>query len=378
MSQGLAQEQNVDFHVGAGSPIVHIQSVRPTCKRILAAATTLVLGLLLAAFYRPAQQRLAAPTAAPVVVPRSAVEPEPTDATYPEGLDIDPFTIANFLRAHPNAKLGPLWRRLGIPKENPYYHYEACSYCEPNTFEFNLDNDSAMEIVLQIKEPFAEGVYYLIFKQARNGDTKLIGHVENWTKYASSDPIAFASNGHTWLILQGTAATGSGLGAWIDTVYEVSGARVKPMASYLARVSQAGNLGFPYKDFVATPVSAELEPGKFILTLSCKVEYSGRPLGELPLFTKQQKVVLVNLLKDRSYQVDEARSEMAAVEFESVCDYESRSEADFLRYNRYELFAIAREDDAEKKKWLREFLDTCPSYPVKRELLVALKLSSVH
>ena len=370
--QGLAQKPSVVIHVGAVSLLIHIHGVRPTLKRVLVALTTLVVGLLLGAFHRPAHQRLPE-LPAPAAVRISALELQPTEATYPAGLNTDPFTIANFLRSHPNAKLGPLWRRLGIPNDNRYYPDEACSYCEPNTFQYNLDNDSAPEVVLQIKEPFAEGVKYLIFKQARDSNPKLIGHVETWTKYASSDPVVFVSNGRTWLIIEGTAATGSGLGAWVDTVYEVSDHRVKPLASYLARVTQTGNLGFPSKEFVAFPVSAEMEPGKFVLTLAYKVEYSGRRLGELPLFTKQQTVVLVNFLKDRSYYVDEARSDVAAVEFESVYNYDSMNEADFLRYNRNELFAIANGTEAEKKSWLKEFLDTCPNYPVKRELLVGLK-----
>lgn len=371
VSQGLAPKRNVVNHVGAGSLLSHIPCVRPTLKRILVTLTTLVLGLLLGALHRPAVPG----SPALALAPNAVSETEPTDATYPEDLDIDPFTISAFLRGHPNAKLGPLWRRLGIPANTPYYSNDACSGCEPNTFQYNLDDDSAPEVVLQIKEPFAESVKYLIFKDTRRRNSKLIGHVEIWSKYTSSDPVAFASNGRTWLIIQGTAATGSGLAAWVNMIYDVSDGRVRPMASYFARVSEAGNLGFPYKDFIANPVSAEIEKGKFVLTLACKVEYSGRPFGELPLFTKQQKVVLVNSLKDQSYEIDEARSEVAPVEFESVYNYDSMTAADFLRYNRFELFAIARGPDDKKKQWLRDFLETCPSYPTKRELMVGLRSS---
>ena len=346
--------------------------MRPTCKRILVALTTLVVGLLLGAVHRPAQQTVSPP---PTPTATSPLEREATDATYPDGLNTDPFSIANFLRAHPNAKLGPLWRRLGIPKDDPYYSDDACSYCEPNTFEYNLDGDSVPEVVLQIKESFAESVKYLIFKQTRHDNADLIGHVEVWTKYDSSDPVLLASNGQTWLIIEGTAATGSGLGAWTDTVYDVSNGRVKPLATYLGRVRQTGHLGFPSMEFVAAPVSGEVKDGNFILTLSFTLQYSGRTLGDLPLFTKKQKVVLVNSLKSRSYRVDEARSEMSPVEFESIYNFDSLNEADFLRYNRFELFAIALGNDAEKKQWLREFLDTCPNYPVKRELMVGLSNS---
>ena len=359
-------------HIAAVSSLIHIHCVRPTCKRVLVALTTLVVGLLLGAVHRPAQRTLLAPPA-----PAASSPPErgATDATYPDDLHTDPFSIANFLRAHPNAKLGPLWRRLGIPKNNPYYSDDACSYCEPNTFECNLDGDSVPEVVLQIKEAFAESAKYLIFKQTRDGYADLIGHVETWSKYDSSDPVVLASNGQTWLIIEGTAATGSDLAAWLDTVYDVSNGRVKPVATYLSRVRQNGHLGFPSMEFAGSPVSGEVKDGNFILTLSYTLQYSGRTLGDLPLFTKKQKVVLVNSLKSRFYCVDGARSDMSTIEFESIYKPDSINEADFLRYNRFELFAIALGNDAEKKQWLREFLDTCPNYPVKRELMVGLSNS---
>jgi hypothetical protein len=371
--EGLAHKTNVVSHVGAVSSIVHIRCVRPTLKRILVAATTIVLGLLLAAVHRPARQQ-SPPPPAPAVASNATQAAEPTEATYSDGLPADPFSIASFLRAHPTAKLGALWRRLGIPSDNPYYSDDACSYCEPSTFTYDLDSDAPLEVVLEIREPVAESVKYLVFDDSINGGSKLIGHTELWTKYESSDPIVFASNGRNWLIVQGTAATGSGLGAWSDTIYEVWNGRLKPMATYLARVRQNGYFNFPTKEFVASPVAAEVKEGKFVLTLSYAVEYSGAgPSGELPLFTKQQQVLLVNSLKHQTYYVDEARSEIAPVEFESIYNYDTMKAIDFVSYNRFELWAIANGTDAEKKSWLKEFLETCPNYPIKRELLAILR-----
>ena len=59
-------------------------------------------------------------------------------------------------------------------------------------------------------------------------------------------------------------------------------------------------------------------------------------------------------------------------EFETIYNFDSMGEDDFLTFNRDELRAIAAGRDSEKKAWLKEFLDTCEDSPFKRELLRSL------
>ncbi|HEV2837374.1 MAG TPA: hypothetical protein VGW58_18785, partial [Pyrinomonadaceae bacterium] len=186
-------------------------------------------------------------------------------------------------------------------------------------------------------------------------------------------PVLLMSGGRSWLIVQSTAATGTGLGAWLDTVYQVSNGRVKPVATYLARVNQSGFYPLPSKVFVGSPVSCEIKDRQVILTVSYRVEYGDYSSDKVPLFTRQQTAVLRGSLKNGSAVLDVGTSEVAPGEFESIYNFDSMGPDQFVKYNYAELRAIANSDNAERKKWLKEFLATCRNTRMKRELSALLK-----
>lgn len=318
---------------------------------------TFVAGVLVGSVYRYVQQqRLVAqanqPAEVPVAVPQSSPA-APEAETYPDNLEIKPFDIEFFIDHHPNADLSRLWQRLGITTDgDPIAEFSfgnACGSCEANSFHFNLDDEFGGEVVLQIKQQLGESYRYLIFKYTDQGNSKLLGHVDVWAKYPPHDPVVFVSNGKAFLILQSTAGTGSGLGAWRDTVYEVSNRGVKQVGSYLGEVSQFGDLGFPTKLFDGSPVSCEIKNGRAILTVSFTVEYLA---DNLSLFTKRKTAVLVDS------EIDAAKSEITPHEYETIYNFDSMGPKEFLRYNRTELRAIASGNDFEKKRWWKEFLSS--------------------
>lgn len=350
--------------------------MRPTLLRIIAATVTLGVGVFVG-FLHVARTPSVLNTAVVHTAPPVAV-PEPRfieEDNYPETLGTRPFDIADFIRDHPSAKLARLWQRLGLTRDDSPADYslgDDCGHCETNIFEYNLDNDAAREVVLQIKEHFQQCYRYLIFKDSRDGDAKFLGHIDVWAKYPPADPVVLVSNGRPWLIVQSTAATGSGLGAWLDTVYEVSNGRVRPVVSYLAKVNQNGGGHLPGRTFVASPLSCEIKGGHAILALSYAVQYSSDLKGDLPLLAKQQKALLIGSVKNGSASIDAVRSEVTPGEFATIYNFDSMGEDDFLKYNHSELRAIALGKNSEKKKWLKEFLRACDNNPIKRELLALL------
>lgn len=376
---GLARKPNVVNHIAALTSPVDTPSVRPTVLRILVAIASLLAGVFIASVHRRAQQR-------PLIQPINAVAPSPSsepapevhvkEENYPEDLGTGPYDIARFIREHPSGKLENLWQRLGISGDDRSAEFQfryACSSCETNIFKYNLDNDAAREVVLQIKEDFGQSYRYLVFKYSEDGASRLLGHIDVSAKYPPADPVVLVSNGRAWLIVQGTAATGSGLGAWVDTVYDVSNGRVRPVAVYLAEVNQSGDLSFPSKRFVASPQSCEMKGGRAVLTLAYTVEYSAYLGRNIPLFTKRQRGVLIGSLKDGSTYLDPARSDVTTLEHESIYNFDSMSKQEFLKYNYSELRALAVGNNSEKKKWLLEFLNTCERQPLKRKLLALLR-----
>lgn len=345
--------------------------MRSTFLRVLVACAAFAVGVFIGSIYRYTQQPrcLAQPSStAEAPAPSQTPSIEQPIKTYPEDLGIGPFDIAFFIDDHPEADLARLWERLKITADDTYFSSSGvCGRCKASTFQYDLDNDSTDEVVVQIKSHFGEAYRYLVFE--RSQDPKLLGHIDVWAKYPPLDPFVLASNGQPWLVVQSTAGTGSGLGAWRDTVYHVSDRGVRPVASYLGRVNQNGEPTFPAKEFIGRPVSCEMKGGRVILTVAYTVEYSEFGADGTPLFTKRQKAVLVGSLANGASFLDAAQSEMSRDEFESIYNFDSMSAEEFLKFNRSELRTIAAGNNEKKKKWLNGFLTTCDDSLIKRELL---------
>ncbi len=359
-------------HIAAVLGSLNNAGVRSKLLRVTVACVAFVAGVSVGTVHRYLLRQRAAVAQAEVPAPSPTLTPvpEPTYHVYPETLGITPREIESFIDAHPNANLYRLWQRLGVTDDPeisvPINYSAACGGCEANIFEFNLDDDVDREVVLQIKQQFVQMYRYLIFNDSRDRNPRLLGTVNVWTKYRPSDPVVLVSNDRAWLILQSTGATGTGLGGWLDTVYEVSDRGVRRVGSYLGEVRQAGFAAFPAKGFIGRPVSCEVENGRAKLKVSYTVEYFGY---DTHLFTKQRTVVLGGSRRDGSSFVLAGESEIAPHEFETIYHFDSMLEDDFLTYNRDELRAIAAADDEEKKTWLKEFLETCPDGAIKRELV---------
>lgn len=331
-----------------------MRGVRSKLLRMTIACACFVAGVCAGAVHRYVQYRRFVPQASQtteVSVPLPRIPPphKDTDDAYPDDLGITPFDIVSFIDQHPRADLSRLWQRLGITRDgDPMADFSfgnACSACEARSFQYNLDDDAAGETVLQIKQQLGEMYRYLIFKPTGNRNWKFLGHVDVWAKYPPSDPVVLVSNGRAWLILQRTAATGSGLGAWLDTVYEVSDTGVRPVVSYLAHVNQAGEMGFPSKEFTGRPASCEIKNGRAIVKVLYTVEYFGE---NVRLFAKQKTAVLIGWGRDGS-SVVARESEITPHELETIYNIDSMGPEDFVNYNRSELRAIAAGNDSDKR-----------------------------
>jgi hypothetical protein len=355
--------------------LLDTRRMRSMLLRLTVAFVTFVAGMFVESIHRYVQQQALREPASTIEITAPSAKSHPessqTYPDYPEHLGIGPREIAFFIEQHPRANLYRLWQRLGLTDDDPIaqFSFPQSHVYKVNAFEYDLNDDAGREVVLQIKQPFAESYRYLVFKESFDDHTdrgwKFLGKIDVWAKYKPSDPVVLLSNGRAWLIVQSTGATGSGLGAWVDEVYEVSNRGVRRVASYIGRVSQAGYFRFPSKVFSGRPLSCEIKNGWAILNVSYTVEYT----EDVPLFTKRKTAVLVASLRDGSSFIDTARSEISPHELETIYNFDSMGTEDFLRYNRAELRAIATGSDAKKKKWLKEFLDTWKKSPIKDELL---------
>lgn len=342
------------------------------------ACATLMTGVMVDSIHqhlkekRPqADTREVGPSETPNPLPQCEPAP-PDEAAYPDSLEITPSQIEFFINEHPNADLTRLWERLNIRDDDePITSVSnVCAGCKAQSFYYNLDRRPDEEAVLLIRSLGWQTDRYLIFKPTSYKNAKFLGHIDACAKYLPKHPLVLVSNGQAWLIVQSTAATGSGLAAWMDTIYQVSDRGVKRVMSYLSEVRQSGYEDRPAKIFVGRAVSCETNGGRAIVNVSYSVEYS-RDLGteSVDFFDKQQNAVFEGLLRDGYGSFNRARSTMTRHENETIYNFDSMTDDNFLNYNRPELRAIAVGNDAKKKEWLREFLATCGNSRIKKELL---------
>ena len=354
--------------------------MRRTLVRVAIGIGTLVVGVTLGSIkqhFFHKQSGAVLSTVAPVNVPTPTTQPDATiEESYPEDSRLNPFEIAQFVNDHPRVNLNRLWERLRIKDDEttPAPFRSECYGCEAHCFSYNLDGDPGLEIVLQIKQ--IESYRYLVFDYPAFPESKLLGQVDVWAKYTPSDPFVFLDQGRSWLVLQSTGATGSGLGAWVDTIYQVSERGVRPVASYLGSVSQFGYDGFPSKVFVGVPISCKVKNQHAIVRVAYSVEYAAHTphrSDPLSLFTTQKTAVLISSLRSGETFLNAKLSDISQHEWETIYNFDSMGEDDFLRYNQPELRALAVGKDSRKKQWLKEFLDTCSNGPIKRELITLLR-----
>ena len=300
------------------------------------------------------------------------------DENFPENKSLSPYEIEYFIGQHAQANLTRLFERLnvrgngGYPIESSFYW--QCGNCKAESFSYNLDDDAHGEVVLRIADGMAESYRYLIFKDRAYNDTPLLGHIDAWGKYRPSTHVVLLSGGKAWLVVETQAANGSGLSAYVHTIYQVSPRGVKPAVSYFSEINQSGFSRFPSKRIVAQPVSCEVKGGRLKAMVSYTVEYSLHTGNhETTLFTKHQTAVLTGADGGGPTRLDTSLSNITKHEFETVFNFDSMGDKEFLNYNSSELHAIAVGRDATKKEWLKGYLDTCEDGSIKRELLSLLR-----
>jgi hypothetical protein len=297
-----------------------LRFVQSTFTRIIVAVATLIAGVFIGSLHRRAQQPPSTRTNSPVITAESQAITSPAGEAYPEDLRLAPREIFYFLQQHPKANVQRLWQRLGLTSESSgRFDSDNTCDCDVNLFEYNLDDDAKSEKVLQIKR-LAETYRYLIFKGSEI-QPKFLGHIDVYAKYTPSDPVVLLSNRRAWLIVQETAGTGSGLAAWTDTVYEVADDRIRPVASYLARVRQSGMGSTPTKEFVGRPLSCQIEGDHAVLTVAYTLKYTSSSNPDAPLSSKRKTAVLIGSLEDGSTTVDAAHSEISPREFETIYNF---------------------------------------------------------
>jgi hypothetical protein len=244
---------------------------------------------------------------------------------------------------------------------------------------YNLDAETGDEALLQISDVLSDSYRYLVFKRVfetkslRESDVwKLIGHIDEWSKYKDSQSFIVVSGGRTWLVTQGQSASGSGVAYYHNRIFEVTKNHVDEVASYESEGYQSGWDAYPEREFTTRILDIQKAENQTLVKVEFNLDYS-LPTDDKqdpPLFSKRQIAVFVS--SNNSQTLDRGQSNITERELEHIYTVDSMTEHDFLKYNLSELLNLARRGSKAQKNWLKDFLKTCDNSGEKERLVATV------
>lgn len=171
----------------------------------------------------------------------------------PEPKSLSPYDIRNFIDGETELDLTTLWQMLQIRTINfsrsdefdpaNYPFLGNCSGCQAEAFEYELDGQPGVEVLLKISDGGGRSSRYLVFssRDGRWDEWKLLGHIDSDdNKYRMSQHKVFMGGGRNWLTISSQGASGTGVSLYLDRVFLVRGGRVLEVLSYVLEGHQGG------------------------------------------------------------------------------------------------------------------------------------------
>jgi hypothetical protein len=241
------------------------------------------------------------------------VESQPLESESSQLDSLSPYDIESFVNNNPQANVEEIWQRLGIDGEyNGESHYKAgktffnqCQGCEAEAYEYELDGESGMEVLLRISDRSQEACRYLIFKSIdeSNDETwKLLGHIDHdFGRYRMPQHFYVLSGGESWLIVQVQEVSGSGVALYYDRLFKVNSRGIEEVLSYPSDGHQSGMSDESERDFSGRISNCSVKHGVATVNVDYAVSYSlfDENNKRIPLWSKKQKAVY----RIRSYAV---------------------------------------------------------------------------
>lgn len=286
---------------------------------------------------------------------------------------LSPYDIESFINNNPQANVEEIWQGLGIGGEyNGESHYNAgktfftqCLGCEAEAYEYELDGESGMEVLLKISDRSQEACRYLIFKPTNESDNetwKLLGHIDHdFGRYRMPQHFYVLSGGESWLIVQVQEVSGSGVALYYDRLFKVNSRGIEEVLSYPSDGHQSGMSDESERDFSGRISSCSIKHGVAAVNVDFAVSYSlfDENNKRIPLWSKKQKAVYRINLSSKKVTLVADNSDLSEHEIDNVYNIDSLSNEDLLKYNMRELIKITDGKDVERKEWLQGFLKKC-------------------
>lgn len=284
-----------------------------------------------------------------------------------------PYALARYVETHHDFDWQPLWQALGIKDQEAFLPpcEENFSGVAPCSSELITVLDPLQMIVLL--EHRASGFQvYVRYESAGTGRWRIAGAYSPFVKYFEPEHHMIRFGTKPFLIVTGQGYAGTGISSKIESWIDLSGKGMEPVLSFTSE-----GYDFPAPDGIAREVhgfvtALATEPVEQV-TVSVSIEFHELQNGDPRIALGRRSDTIVYRRSRTKFKLVAEHSTATAQEIEKFYDLGSEvTSAEFLRFHREGLIALAKGEDEEARSWLARFLNRCPDAPEVRELKLLL------
>jgi hypothetical protein len=287
-----------------------------------------------------------------------------------------PYDLAKFVETHSNFDWKPLWLKLGITDEK--ISLPRCDAGRRGVAPCSAELIAAgepLQMIVLLEHNASMFQVCLRYQNVGPGAWRFAGAYAPFVKYFQPEHrlVRFGEKPFFIATRQGEAGTGlsTKVEDWIDLTREqfepvlsfTSEGRMTPLPEGIERT--AGGL----------VAALDTEPAERI-TVAFHIGFAAvlRAGETVPLGTRTDDVAYVRAASGR-FEIDPSRSTASPQDVETFYnDLDSKfSGAEFLKFHLKGLTAVASGRDAKARRWLTEYLQSCPDTPESKRLKALLR-----
>lgn len=286
-----------------------------------------------------------------------------------------PYEIARFVDSHVTFHWEPLWKALGIQKDDVVI--QPCGVMAGPERDCSVELVTVLDpfqVILILRSSRIAPEVYLRFLRAsgpdRPGPWKFGGHYCPPVMDFEPQHRTLRFGKKPFLVVTRQGISGSSWVSEVEDWLDLSLPKFEPVFSLTTKRGHHSEL----RDHVgletsAGVVSMESDPPERI-----GVSYSARFMDNDDAIRSYRSDNATYSRRGDMFVFDASRSKTSASDIHNLYnnDTESPSNEDYLRYFLADLKGIATRPDGERKEWLKRFLETCNDTVEKRELRALL------
>jgi hypothetical protein len=285
-----------------------------------------------------------------------------------------PYDIARFVDTHITFHWEPLWKALGIQKNDDVFMQPCGELGGPkrDCSEELVTVLDPFQVILILRHDLAMPEVYLRFLRPSGPDNAgpwtFGGYYSPLVKYFEPRHRTLDFGKKPFLVVTRQGASGSGLSSEVEDWMDLTLPKFEPVFSLAAQGHYSGLPDSVGLETFAFPVSTEYDSAELI-----QIAYQASFTVNSETFAIRSDSATY-IRRGEKFVFDASHSKTSEADIDNIYNFgdDLPSNEDYLRYLLPQLKEIAAGPQSELKDWLKRFLKECADTSEKREIQALL------